>query len=205
MPPSAFLDPAARFTGIINGLFRAIGARRDAGFLAGPAAMLLWTRLGQLRERIRRLAARLASGKGPGVPRSRRAQGGTERKPRRPPQLMPRDLGWLIRLVPEAAACGSQLRHLLADPETATLIEAAPQLGRLLRPLCRSLGVAPPPGLRPPPRPPAAASPHAPPSRRVPRAKRPATRRRIPGLPGLILTPLPLTPLRAPPGPAAPA
>jgi hypothetical protein len=64
--------------------------------------------------------------------------------------------------VPEAAAAGSQLRHLLADPEMAALIEAAPQMGRLLRPLCRSLGVRLPPGLLPPPRAPKPRKPRSP-------------------------------------------
>jgi hypothetical protein len=153
MPSSAFLTPAKRFAGIVNGLFHAVAVRRDAGFLAQPVAMLLWARLAHLRARITRLAARLADGKGSGVPRNPRTPSGTAPKPRRPPQrLLPRKAGWLIPLVPEAAAAGSQLRHLLADPEMAALIEAAPQMGRLLRPLCRSLGVILPPDLLPPPR-----------------------------------------------------
>jgi hypothetical protein len=82
--------------------------------------------------------------------------------------LLPRKAGWLIPLVPEAAAAGSQLRHLLADPEMAALVEAAPQMGRLLRPLCRSLGVRLPPGLPPQP---GAAKPRTP---RQPPAPRPA-------------------------------
>jgi hypothetical protein len=158
MPPSTFLSPAQRFAGIVNGLFHAIAMRRDAGFLAGPAALLLWTRLGHLRERITRLAARLASGKGSGVPRGKHARleqrAAAPQPPGRPSRRLAGQAGWLIRLVPEAAAAGSQLQHLLADPEMAALAAAAPQLGRLLRPLCRSLSVAPPAYLAPPPRPP---------------------------------------------------
>ena len=127
MPPSAFLSPAQRFAGIVNGLFLAIMVRRDTGFLAAPVANLLWTRLAHLRSRVRRLAELLASGKDPGVPRRMRAPDGTDeasaptdRQPRRPPQrLLPHGAGWMIRLVPEAAGYGSQLQFLLADPEMA--------------------------------------------------------------------------------------
>ncbi len=68
-----------------------------------------------------------------------------------------------MRLVPQTASGASQLQHLLAEPEMAALIAAAPQMGRILRPLCRMLGVRPPPGLRAPPpaRAPAPASPAA--------------------------------------------
>jgi hypothetical protein len=212
MPPAAFLSPAVRFACVVNGLFQAIGVRREAGFLAGPVALLLANRLAHLRDRIRRLAARLASGKGSGVPRRPATPSLAARTPRRPARLMPRDLAWMIRLVPEAAASASQLRHLLADPEMAALIEAAPQMGRLLCPLCRGLGVHPPPALLPPPRP---AKPR-PAKPRTPRQPRPAPangaaawrcgRVRRAAWPGLNRPyrehGLPLAPPRAPP-PAA--
>ncbi len=50
-----------------------------------------------------------------------------------------------MRRLPQAAAAASQLQHLLADPAMADLLAAAPQAGRLLRPLCQMLGVRPPP------------------------------------------------------------
>jgi hypothetical protein len=68
----------------------------------------------------------------------------------------------MLRLVPEAAAYGSQLQFLLHDPDMAALIEAAPQMKRLLFPLCRSLGVEMPPGLRPPARRPRPLAPRTP-------------------------------------------
>jgi hypothetical protein len=84
----------------------------------------------------------------------------------------------MIGLVPEAAASGSQLQHLLADPEMAALAAAGPQLGRLLRPLCRALGVTPPPYLTPPPPPP--------PPRAASRAAGPPRNPRQPRQPGTI-------------------
>jgi hypothetical protein len=218
MAPSAFLSPARRFAGIVNGLFQAIGVRRDAGLLAGPVAMLLWTRLARLRGRIIRLAERLASGKGVGVPRrsptprdtsTRRDTGRTQCRPQ---QLVPRGTGWLIRLVPEAAAAGSQLQHLLADPEMAALVQAAPQLGRLLRPLCRSLAVQPPQYLLPERRPRAPRAPRPEkPRPEKPRPERPRPARLLPwpvsrwignaGLPWPLQSPPPTPP---PPSPDPP-
>ena len=64
----------------------------------------------------------------------------------------------------------SQLRHLLRDAEFAAFLAAAPQAGRLLRPLCRMLGIGPDPdipvGLFQ--RPPAAATTTAPPFHQPP-------------------------------------
>jgi hypothetical protein len=63
---------------------------------------------------------------------------------------------------PEVANCGLALQHFLSLPETGELVSAGPQAGRILRPLCRILGVKPPPYLtlprhprlpRPPPEP----------------------------------------------------
>ncbi len=63
---------------------------------------------------------------------------------------LPTSFAWLIRLVPYHAACvGGQVRYLLAKPEMAALFVAAPQVGRIFRPLCRMLAVAPGPDLPP--------------------------------------------------------
>jgi hypothetical protein len=79
----------------------------------------------------------------------------------------------MVRLTQNAASSGSQLHYLLTDPEFAAFLAAAPQAGRLLRPLCRALGISRNPDLpgalfetpdlprptRPRPKPPAAPSP----------------------------------------------
>ncbi len=169
--------PADRFALIIGGLRRAIAARSGGAGGAAPLLMLLWTRLLRLSGRFARLAARVAAGTAsPRRPASPRRAAGRSRPPYR---RLPRGFAWLPRQVPEAAAYGSQLRHLLADPEMAALIAAAPQAGRLLRPLCRTLGIRPPPGpLSPPAAPPAAARPaprwSAPPPTPPHRARSPA-------------------------------
>ena len=97
--------------------------------------------------------------------------------------------------MPEASAAASQLQALLGDPEMAALIAAAPrQMGRVLRPLCRMLGIAPPPGLHvSPPQP-----------RRRRRADPPADGAAAPGpdgeRPGHAAVPAPAPARAAPPG-----
>jgi hypothetical protein len=56
---------------------------------------------------------------------------------------IPTTPAWLIAaLRHEAAAYASQLAHLLAEPGMAELLDAAPAAKRLLRPLCRMLGIS---------------------------------------------------------------
>jgi len=180
---------ADRFARLIEGLCRAIAARSALSRLAAPLLILVWRRLRRTAARFAALTARIRAGRLPRPTAGRRRPAGrppdAARPPRPPPQRLPARSAWLIRLVPEAACSASQLRHLLDDPEMAALIAATPQMGRLLRPLCRMLGVDPPPGLRPPGRraPPAAAP--AAPSRPAapkpaPPARSPPTRSRRP-------------------------
>ncbi|WP_287835021.1 hypothetical protein, partial [Acidiphilium sp.] len=87
----------------------------------------------------------------PRAPKSRPA------RPRAPD--LPRRRGWILAPLPEAAGIAGRLRALLEDPATIALIGTDPRFGRLLRPLCRTLGLRPPPCLRsappaPKPRPP---------------------------------------------------
>ena len=98
------------------------------------------------------------------------------RPPRRPP-VLPRGARWLLRLIPGAAASRSQREALLREPEMAALLAADPRLGRILRPLCRMLGVH---GSVTPP---AAKAPHAAEARAVPgRTGRHLRRRRACGI-----------------------
>jgi hypothetical protein len=142
--------PADDVALLIEGLCRAIAARGAARGLAGPFIILVWSRLRRMAGRVSRLAARFRAGNLP-APRARRRRP----RPAAPPdpsKRLPRGFAWLTRMVPEVAAGGSQLGHLLGQPEMAALIAAAPQAGRILRPLCRMLGIDHPP-LRLPRRP----------------------------------------------------
>ncbi len=149
-PPQTATD---RFALILGALCRAVAARGAdkrgcGGLAAGPVLVLLWTRLRRMATRFAALAARVRAGTLPSpAPAGYRA---ASRPASPPPHRLPRGFGWLIRLAPEAACHGSQLRHLLSDPEFSALVSAAPALRRVLRPLCHMLGIEPAPSLTPP-------------------------------------------------------
>jgi hypothetical protein len=149
--PTASPTPAERFATLLLWLVRAVDSQRLIGRLAMPLMILIVTRIREIRQRLTRLAARVAAGT-----YSPRASGGP--RPGRPPgsrNRLPGEFAWLLKLVPEAAASASQLQFLLADPEIAALIATAPvPMGRALRPLFWMLGLRPPPILAPPAPPP---------------------------------------------------
>jgi hypothetical protein len=149
--PAPGLD--ARFATILDGMCRAVAARAACDRRFAPLALLLW---GWLRRTARRFAAVAARPGARPKPRHRPARSAAQR-PERP--RLPRGFAWLLRCAPETATFGGQLQHLLTDPEMAALLEAAPRLGRHLRPLCQMLGVRPGPAPPPPrPRPPPVAA-----------------------------------------------
>ncbi len=137
---------------ILAGLRRdlAIGAARDRALAA--LVLLLWNRFSRTAARFAAIAARYRAGTLRPPPTRRRRMNAAP-PPRDP---LPRQSGWLVRRLPECAAHGEYLRLLLAEPEMLEMIEAAPQLRRLLRPLWRMLRADPVPQvLRPPPAAPA--------------------------------------------------
>jgi hypothetical protein len=113
---------------------------------------LLWPYLNRVAKRFEALVRRVEAG---GALVRTGAASLAPRLPRfGPPRLrrpgLPTGFAWLIRLVPYHAACiGGQVRHLLVKPEMAALFLAAPQVGRIFRPLCRMLAIAPGPDLPP--------------------------------------------------------
>ena len=122
--------------------------------IPGPTWLLLTERLGRLAQRFRALIARVEAGK---LPKPRPPQ-------IRPPQIrpatarapvprLPAARGWINARIPDAASCAGTLIVLLQDPAMPELVRAAPQAGRLLRPICRALAVDLPDWLRLPPRP----------------------------------------------------
>lgn len=67
--------------------------------------------------------------------------------------VLPRGkFGWLKRLLPDIAHDMNVFLHLLTDPERQEILAAAPQVGRILRPFCRLLGLPLPPELQLPKR-----------------------------------------------------
>lgn len=155
-------DFARRFDLVLSGLVLLVAARfRTLGSHTVP----LWTHLRRAIGRMDRLMARLAAGRlRPARPRLSPPAPLMPRPPvvSRTPGL-PKTRAWLVReLGYMAAGYGGQLEFLLNDPETAALLAAAPSAGRILRPLCRMLGVTLPDFLQLPPRPPRPRPPRAP-------------------------------------------
>ncbi len=144
--PFSFTPLAHWLTLIVAGLQKAAAARAGRDHAVAPLVMLLWTRLARLTARFDALVARLIAGHpaAPARPRTRPAAIAPARKAPAGGLRLPRGQAWLIRLLPgEAASYGCQLQALLADPQMAALLAAAPEAGRILRPLCRLLAIAP--------------------------------------------------------------
>jgi hypothetical protein len=138
--------------GLIDGLCAAVAAHGVRGLLTAPLILLLWSRLRRMAVRARRLANRMAAGAPLSTPRR---QAAPRSRPSRPYVRLPRGVLWLVKVVPATASGAAGLRFLLDDPEMAALTDSPP-MRRLLRPLCRMLGVKPPPAAKPAP--PAAAA-----------------------------------------------
>ncbi len=133
-----------------------IGVTTPGNPITHAGVSLIMSRIQAIPRQVQAIIARLAAG--PLRPRAPQARRMPTTKPRPPigrwPQRMPNHHAWLVRLsLPFApyrsfAPFGSQLEHLLRDPELRALIEKAPQLRRIFRPLCRMLGAT---VLKPPP------------------------------------------------------
>ena len=111
---------------------------------------ILAGRIARMAARFDRLFARWQSGTLPsqtGAP-SRPARAG-QLRPTSPPRLcLPTGRMWLFHVAqPPAALALSHLQHWMAHPDLPAFLEAAPHAGRLLRPLCRLVGLEAQPGV----------------------------------------------------------
>ena len=144
------VSPAARFRDVAPELVQRLGwivaglaavvARR---FLKEPKFFALiiplWSWLGRSGRRFGRVKVQPVA-----VPAVVRAVMPRVARARVVKVRLPSGRGWLVRALGyEAAGYGSQLAALLAEPELQALLLAAPTAGRILRPLCRMLGVEP--------------------------------------------------------------
>jgi hypothetical protein len=134
---------------IINGLCAAMQRESENDRYIIPMCIRLWTRLLHLTKRYNRLVTLWREGRlTPYRPRPYRQRTKWPEPPKKPGEepkpkhTLPSAFGWIVKYVPGAALYRDQLRELLADPEMIAFLTAAPQAGRLLRPLCRTLGVA---------------------------------------------------------------
>ena len=108
---------------------------------------LIWRRLRRMSRRFAAILARLRAGAPPEAGRAPRLAAAARAAGPRPQP--PSRLGWVIHAVSWFVWNRHyELEDMLEDPQTAPLVEAAPELGRVLRPLCRMLAVKPPAWLR---------------------------------------------------------
>ena len=141
-----------RLTLVVQALRAAIAAHAARDRAAVALAWLVWPYLNRLAARFAALTARVQAGKVAGAvavaPAVTRLRAAPETPRPRPPGL-PQGFAWLARLAPSILPLRSQVCHLLGDPELAALLAATPQAGRILRPLCRMLGIEAGPGFPP--------------------------------------------------------
>ena len=141
---------------------------------------LAWTRMLRIRRLFMALYARYRAGTLP-TPHTRKPR--TSPRPAAAPaapdapKLPLLTRGWAIECLREkwhVAAWCSPIERWLANPEMAAFVLAAPQAGRLLRPLCRMMAIDIPTFLQLPKRPRA-------PRKRPPIVERPAAAERPAG------------------------
>ena len=143
-------DLTTPFRTILDGLKVTLGliAHRDARVRA--LLTLTWYRIHRTINRFERLVTLWQSGKLP-KPRPRAARA-KRPAPTTPKPRLPSGQAWLVRRLQDhhVNTRASQLQHFLANTEELQdFLAAAPQANRLLRPLCRMLGVPPPVPLPP--------------------------------------------------------
>jgi hypothetical protein len=146
-----------RFDLLIRRLCDAVAIQSAKWAYITPLMVLVWGRLRRMSRRFAALVARMEAGRlKPPRPPAPNPDPGRTRPPRPPPPWppFPSSPGWLLHYVQlEAAATANLLRHMIEhDPEMRALLDAAPQLGRILRPLLLMVGPAPFPArlIRPP-------------------------------------------------------
>jgi hypothetical protein len=162
--------PAERLATVFAWILTAArrGLASNLAKLGGPIQVMLYRLVGdkitQARDRLVRLAERLHAGwvytPKPYAPRKLSPQ------PPRQCDKLTTGSHWLFRAAPgtDTGAAAADLRSLLAEPEVAALLAAAPvPAWRILRSVCWMLGVEKPPVLakldRRPPKPPKPAKP----------------------------------------------
>ena len=142
-----------------------------------PILVLAYYRIGRAAQRFQFLFARWQANT---LPTPRPSRAGKPRKSCAKPGF-PTGRAWLAANRHDVCGFASQLQHLFSHPDLPAFLVAAPQAGRILRPLCHMLGIEPPPGAtlpprpprprkpRPAPAPPPAPDPNATPDRPIPR------------------------------------
>jgi hypothetical protein len=163
--PIPLPELAGRFAWAFKWLLEMIGYDAWRRQIGGPLLGAMTQRLWRLWARLRTAFTRWQAGTlRPPRPRPSRAGAPAavappDRLAGLPPgdwrllkRLLPRDFGWLKRVMPNLMPYAHAFIDLVADAETQALVAAAPQVGRILRPLCHMLGLPLPEWLKLPKR-----------------------------------------------------
>ena len=127
------------FTCILSDLQAAIAVVSARHRLLTPLLVAVWGRIGRIRVRLERLIALWRAGM---LPEPRKSRAGQAAQPRvRAASELPTAPAWLVAAVGAAAGYGGQLESMLSQAECVRFLAEVPQARRLLRPLCRMLGV----------------------------------------------------------------
>ena len=190
---TAPFSAADRFVSMIDALCTVIVSGLAAG-MPGPQVIGIWDRLTRILTRFAAILARPIRPRSI-APRALPPRPPTMRQPTQPRPFkscrLPTGYGWLLRRIPAASPFAAELQSLIGDPQMAALLQANPGMARLLRPLCRMLGVQQPPEQRapgpkraePPTNEPSAPEPPAP-EQRAPEPWSPPARQPQPACPG---------------------
>ena len=130
------------FTTVLTALQAAIAVVAARERALTVLLVAVWGRIGRISTRLERLIALWRAGK---LPKPRTWRGrvpGTQVN--KPVSVFPATPAWLLVAVREAAPFGNRLESLLSEAECEAFLAAAPQARRLLRPLCRMLGIGVP-------------------------------------------------------------
>ncbi len=126
------------FTAILSDLQAAIAVVAARERTLTVLLVAVWGRIARMRTRLERLIARWRAGT---LHAPRKSRAGELRTSVRTPPVFPTAPAWLLVQVQAAASYRAQLEHLLSQAECVEFLAAVPQAGRILRPLCRMLGI----------------------------------------------------------------
>jgi hypothetical protein len=133
------------FSFILTGLQAAIAVVSARERHLTVLLVAVWGRIGRMRVRLERLIRLWRAGM---LPKQRASQAGAVRVGVRAPSVLPAAPAWLVAAVQQAAGFGAQLEQMLTQDECVEFLAAVPQARRILRPLCRMLGVGVKPAKR---------------------------------------------------------
>ena len=149
-----FTETAERLTAIVDQLCLRLRGRQPNGMLValwldGPVLVLVHNTLKKIARDFAAVAARLDAGTlrrpAPRTPSATPRKPPDSQKPRLAwPYRLPNTPYWLVRLFQPSTYAAGALYQFFHLPELQALLVAAPQLRRIIRPLCTALDVEQP-------------------------------------------------------------